>query len=134
MDDTLIEPTAKYREATLEIGRWELFYSPRRGFGLTLAGELTLGDETMKVNEITLCVAAAASHYLSSHYTVEPDGIGVIDTESCDQGVLIVAPADPVTIFNLLESGHRPPLRMEGMLEGSGRYRITHMRFYVASK
>ena len=38
MDDTLIEPTAKYREATLEIGRWELFYSPRRGLGLTHAG------------------------------------------------------------------------------------------------
>ena len=83
----------------------------------------------MEVHEETLCVAAAADHSHSSEYAVEPDGLGVIDTQSCDQGVLIVSPKDPVAIFNLLESDHRPPLRMEGMLEDGGRYRITHMRF-----
>ena len=62
MDDALIEPTGKYREAMLEIEHWQLCYNPHQGFGLSLADVLALGDKTMKVSEITLCVAAATGH------------------------------------------------------------------------
>lgn len=60
MDDALIKPTGKYREAMLNIEHRQLCYSPHQGFGLSLAGALALGDETMKVSEMTLCVAGAA--------------------------------------------------------------------------
>ena len=82
---------------------------------------------------MTLCAAAAADHYLSKGRAVAPEDRGIIDIDRRDEGVLNVAPGDPVTIFNLLEGGHRPPLLLEGMLDDQGCYRVTNLRFYVAS-
>ena len=48
-----------------------------------------------------------------------PATIGVIDIEHGAESALIVQPSDPVTILNLLESGHRPPLLLEGMINES---------------
>ena len=51
--------------------------------------------------------------------TIAPATIGVINIEHGGEGALIVQPSDPITIFNRLESGHRPPLLLEGMIDES---------------
>ena len=132
----MIEMTAlapnRYCQAELTIGRWQLCYNPQLGFGFSHAGVLALGERTIRVWEPTLCVASATDHYLSGGKSVAPDGLGIIDIDKCDEGVLIVGPGDPVTIFNLHKAGHRPTVIMEGMIDDREWYRITDMRLYIS--
>lgn len=69
-----------------------------------------------------MCVASAADHCQSGEKSVAPDDLGIINIDNPDEGVLIVGPGDPVTIFNPLEAGHRES-RYDAILKGAASFR-----------
>ena len=126
--------------AEIAISSWQLCYGigSEAGFSLSLAGQFSLRNPsapaTIEVHEVTLCAAHSTREYLSQGMTIAPATIGVIDIESGVEGAVAVPPGDPVTMFNLLEAGHRPPLLLEGMIDESECFRVTHLRFFIISR
>ena len=83
---------------------------------------------------MTLCAAHSTRHYLSQKLKIAQATIGVIDIEHGVEGAVAVEPGDPVTMFNLLDAGYRPPLLLEGMIDESECFRVTHLRVFITSR
>jgi hypothetical protein len=83
---------------------------------------------------VTPCAAHSTLEYLSQGMTIAPATIGAFDTVFDVEGAVAVPPGDAVTMFNLLEAGYRPPLLLAGMIDESECFRVTHLRFFIASR
>lgn len=112
MNDAMQHVAPGNYSAEIAISSWQLCYGigAEPGFSLSLAGQFSLRNPSA------------------------PATIGVIDIEHGVEGAVAVPPGDPVTIFNLLEVGHRPPLLLEGMIDEAECFRVTHLRFFITSR